>query len=84
MPRNMQPTEQQQLPVDGDGFINIQLELPLDTEEAEPLARNSRIGTSAENLSVSRIRCALIKMQYCVRGQDQKSLKLSVKISVHI
>ncbi len=41
----MQPTEQQQLPVDGDGFINIQLELPLDAEEAEPLARNSRIGT---------------------------------------
>jgi hypothetical protein len=45
LPRNMQPADQQQLPVDGDGFINIQLELPLDTEEAEPLARNSRIGT---------------------------------------
>jgi len=39
----MQPTEHQ-LGVDGDGFINIQLELPADLEEAEPLARNSRIG----------------------------------------
>ncbi len=39
----MQLTEQQQQ-VDGDGFINVQLELPPESEEAEPLARNSRIG----------------------------------------
>jgi hypothetical protein len=43
LPRNMQLTEQQQQ-VDGDGFINVQLELPPESEEAEPLARNSRIG----------------------------------------
>jgi hypothetical protein len=53
----MQPAEQQQLPVDGDGFINIQLELPLDTEEAEPLARNSRIGTSAYIHGIHDVSC---------------------------
>jgi uncharacterized lipoprotein YbaY len=46
LPRNMQATEQQQQQqqqIDGDGFINIQLELPPESEETEPLARN-RIG----------------------------------------
>ena len=43
LPRNMQSAEQQQ-EVEGDGFINIQLELPPEAEEGEPPARN-RIGT---------------------------------------
>jgi hypothetical protein len=42
LPRNMQAAELQQQ-IDGDGFINIQLELPPESEESEPIARN-RIG----------------------------------------